>query len=744
MSDTTVTLSVEGMTCASCVARVEKSAKKVGGVGEVNVNLATEKVTLTYDPAKTGLEAIAAAVRIAGYTLRLPAEPSESTESSARELESPQESAFRKLKSDFILSALLSAPVMAISMAAMTDWFARTFPLGMSDVNTLLFLLTTLVIAGPGRRFFTVAWTMAKHLTADMNTLVAVGTGTAYLFSSIVTLFPRWLPEAHHAGHLYFDTAATIVTLILLGRMLEARARSRTTDAIRGLAMLRPATARVIRDGIERDIPTSEVRHGDTVIVRPGERLPADGVVERGSSPVDESMITGESMPVDKAAGDKVTGGTVNLSGGLEFRATAVGNETVIANIVRLVEEAQGSKAPIQAHVDRVAAVFVPVVMGVAALTFLGWFTLGGLPFTPAMINFIAVLIIACPCALGLATPTAIMVGTGLGATRGILIKNAGSLERAHSVTTVVFDKTGTLTTGRPSVAQVVAFGSHDESSVLRYAAAVESRSEHPLGRAIVDAARLRNVGPSQVESFGSMTGRGVTAVVAGDAVAVGNTGLMKQHAIGLELSAGAVARISAEGETPVYVAVNGSLAGVIAIGDSLKPGATQVVAGLRAAGIAVVMITGDNEATAGAIAAQAGIDRVIAGVMPGDKAERIRELQAGGEIVAMVGDGVNDAPALARADVSIAMGHGTDIAMQTADITIVSGELGGVTAAIRLSKKTVAAIRQNLFWAFIYNIVGIPLAAFGLLNPLVAAAAMALSSVSVVSNSLRLKKTAL
>ncbi len=763
MSRLTVTLPVGGMTCAGCVARVEKVVKGINGVGDASVNLATEKVTLTYDPSTTGLGEIAAAVGRAGYSLGLPpttagappeAAPGDGPPATTTspgtvppaaavgaEQESPQETAFRRLKKDVIVSALLSVPVMAISMAAMTDWFARSLPLEMSDVNTVLFLLTTGVMAGPGRRFFTIAWKMAKHFTADMNTLVAVGTGTAYLFSAIVTLFPRWLPEAHHAGHVYFDTAATIITLILLGRMLEARARSRTTDAIKGLARLRPATARVIRDGIERDLAAGDVRHGDVVIVRPGERLPVDGVVERGSSSVDESMITGESMPVDKTAGDRVTGGTVNLSGGFEFRATAIGSETVIANIIRLVEEAQGSKAPIQALADRIAAVFVPVVMGISALTFVAWFTVGGLPFTPAMVNFIAVLIIACPCALGLATPTAIMVGTGLGATKGILIKNAGSLERAHRVTTVVLDKTGTLTTGRPTVAQVVAFGGHDEQAVLRYAASVESRSEHPLGKAIVDSARLRNIAPSPVESFGSTTGLGVTAVVAGDAVAAGNAALMKEYAIGLGPSADAVARISAAGETPVYVAVNGSLAGVIAVGDSLKPGAKQVVDRLHAMGIDVVMITGDNEATAGAVAEQAGIRRVIAGVMPDAKAAHVRDLQAGGRIVAMVGDGVNDAPALARADVSIAMGHGTDIAMQTADITIVGGDLGGITGALRLSQKTVAAIKQNLFWAFIYNVVGIPLAALGLLNPMVAAAAMALSSVSVVSNSLRLKK---
>ncbi|HLF13493.1 MAG TPA: heavy metal translocating P-type ATPase, partial [Bacteroidota bacterium] len=614
MNRRTVTLTVGGMTCAGCVLRVEKAVKKVNGVGDASVNLATEKITLTYDPSTTDLGTIASAVGSAGYTLSQPTAVT-GRAAGVMEAEAPQETAFRRLKKDFILSAVLTAPVMAISMAAMTDWFARAVPLTPSDVNTVLFLLATGVMAGPGRHFFALAWKRAKHFAADMNTLVAVGTGTAYVFSALVTLFPRLLSAAHHAGHVYFDTAATIVTLILLGRMLEARAKSRTTDAIKKLAGLRPKTARVVREGIERDLPAADVRNGDIVIVRPGERLPVDGIVERGSSSVDESMITGESMPVDKKAGERVTGGTINLSGSIEFRATAVGSETVIANIIRLVEEAQGSKAPIQALADRIAAVFVPVVMGIAVLTFAAWATIGGLPVTAAMVNFIAVLIIACPCALGLATPTAIMVGTGLGAAKGILIKNAESLERAHRIRTVVLDKTGTLTTGKPTVAQVVALGGYDERAVLRYAASVESRSEHPLGKAVVETASLRNIGHGPVESFTSMTGLGVRAVVGGDAVAVGSPGIMKEFAIDIAPAAGAVYRMAAAGETPVFVAVNGELAGVIAVGDSIKPGAKQVVDRLRGMGIGVVMITGDNAATAGAIAAQAGIMRVIAGV---------------------------------------------------------------------------------------------------------------------------------
>jgi Cu+-exporting ATPase len=741
------------MTCASCVARVEKSAVRPGGVVGANANLATEKVTLTYDPSKVGLPEIAASIADAGYTLVVPREgvsaeggaDSGSPPASAAGTEpGPQEKSYRSLRKDFLLGAVVTAPVIAISMTAMTPWFQRAVPL--AEINTILLVLTTIVMAGPGRRFFALGWKLARRASADMNTLVAVGAGTAYAFSAVVTLFPRWTG----AGHVYFDTAATIVTLILLGRMLEARAKSRTSDAIRKLAGLRPASARVVREGEWLDVPAGEVRRGDLVMVRPGERVPVDGVIEKGATAIDESMITGESLPVDRGPGGRVTGGTVNLAGGFEFRATAVGSETVVANIIRLVEEAQGSKAPIQALADRIAAVFVPAVLAIAAATLLAWLTVGGLPFTAAMINFIAVLIIACPCALGLATPTAIMVGTGRGAAMGILIRNAESLERAQRVTTVVLDKTGTLTTGTPAVAGVTAYNGYDEAAVLGYAAAVESRSEHPLAKAIVATATTkRGTGApgapaAQVDSFRSMTGLGVSALVGGDATAVGSAGLMAEQAIDLAPSVEGAAEIAAAGLTPAYVAVNGLLAGVISIGDALKPGAKEAVERLRSLGLDVVMITGDNRETALAVAAEAGITDVVAGETPEGKARRVLEMQRGGAVVAMAGDGVNDAPALARADVGIAMGHGTDVAMETADITLISGDLSGIAGAIALSRKTIGAIRQNLFWAFIYNVVGIPVAALGLLNPMVAAAAMAFSSVSVVSNSLRLKKTVL
>ncbi|MEX0602693.1 MAG: heavy metal translocating P-type ATPase, partial [Bacteroidota bacterium] len=492
----TVTLPVEGMTCASCVARVEKSLKKVDGVDVANVNLATEQVLVSFDPAKTDLGILSEAVEEAGYRLTLPQTESgnareSSSESSGERMgggegESPQQKSFRQLKRAFLFSAILTAPVMVVSMVSMAPWFMAISPFTMEEINTLLFLATTAVMFGPGKRFFVIAGRLARHGSADMNTLVAVGTGTAYLFSSVVTLFPSWFPIDNPAEHIYFDTAATIVTLILLGRMFEARAKSKTTDAIRSLIRLQPNTARVIRSGEERDVPVGDVVQDDVVVIRPGERIPVDGVIVQGFSSVDESMITGESMPVEKIPGAKVVGGTINTNGSFEFRATAVGAKTLLAHIVRLVEQAQGSKAPIQALVDKVAGVFVPVVIAIAVMTFLAWYFVGGLSLTGSMINFIAVLIIACPCALGLATPTAIMVGTGLGATRGILIRNAESLERTHTVGTVVLDKTGTITEGKPSVTTVIPLNGHSEEGLLRVAASLESRSEHPVGRAVV------------------------------------------------------------------------------------------------------------------------------------------------------------------------------------------------------------------------------------------------------------------
>ncbi len=740
MKTQTLTLPIEGMTCASCVLRVEKTLKKVEGVQEANVNLATEKVTLTFDPTKVEFPNLARAVDEAGYKLLVPAEkPSEGRAETRGE---PSEG-YLKLKYEFIFSAILTLPIMIVSMIMMTDWFMSRSPLSMEDINKLLLIGTTLVMVVSGKRFFTIAWKLAKHFTSDMNTLVAVGTGTAYLYSTLVVLFPHWFPFDLRMD-VYFDTAAVIVTLILMGRLLEAKAKTRTSDAIKKLLGLQPKMARVIRNEREQDILIEEVVHDDIVIVRPGERIPVDGIITNGFTSLDESMVTGESIPVEKTVGQKVIGGTINKNGSIEFRATAVGKETVIAQIVKLVEEAQGSKANIQTLADKTAAVFVPTVMGIAVVTFLAWYVIGGLPFTASMINFIAVLIIACPCALGLATPTAIMVGTGLGATRGILIKNAESLERAHQIQTVVLDKTGTVTEGKPSVTDVIRLNEYDEIEMLRQSASLEKRSEHSLGQAIVEYAAGRAIPLSEVESFQSHTGLGATAVVNGNAIAVGNPTMMKEWSINIDSAGSAAERLSKEGKTPIFVAINGMLAGIIAVADTIKPSSLDAVKKLRAMGLDVVMITGDNRRTAEAIANHAGIDRVIAEVMPQDKAAHVLALQKEGNVVAMVGDGINDAPALAQADVGIAMGSGTDVAIEAADITLMKNDLLSVPQAILLSHRTIRTIKQNLFWAFIYNIIGIPIAAVGLLNPMYAAAAMAFSSVSVVLNSLRLRRTRL
>jgi Cu+-exporting ATPase len=741
----TLTLPVEGMTCASCVARVEKTLKKIDGVQIANVNLATETVVLSFDPARTSLDILAHAVEGAGYKLMVPEKPSEgilaqTMRPSEGYSESHQEKSYRQLKREFLFSLVLAIPITLINMLSMTAWFMSLVPLSMDEVNKLLLILTIPVMIVSGKRFFKPAWKLAQHFAADMNTLVAVGTGAAFLYSAFVVLFPQWLPSGTK-NDVYFDSAAVIIALILMGRMLEARAKHKASDSIKLLLGLQPKTARIIKDNKEIEIPIADVSVGDVIIVRPGERIPVDGVILKGNSSIDESMVSGESIPVEKSIGDKVIGGTINRNGSFEFRAAAVGADTVVAHIAKLVEEAQGSKAPIQHLADKIASVFVPVVMVIALAAFVVWYLLLGVGFAAALMNAIAVLVIACPCALGLATPTAIMVGTGRGASLGVLIKNAKSLERAHKINTIVFDKTGTITSGTPSVTDILGFNSTDEQIVLRLAASLENKSEHPLGSAIVREAKNRSLGLDEAVSFQSHTGFGVEGAVNGRKAAVGSEKMMRDASIDTAPASSAIIRFSEQGKTPILVAADGKLIGMIAVADTLRPASNKTAAELKEMGFELVLLTGDNSRTAHAIAAQAGIDQVFAEVLPQEKAAKIQELQSEGKIVAMVGDGMNDAPSLAQADVGIAVGTGTDIAMETADITLMKSDLRGVLRAIRLSRQTMRTIKQNLFWAFVYNSIGIPLAAMGMLNPMFAAGAMALSSVSVVTNSLRLRR---
>ena len=727
----TKTLPVEGMTCASCVSRVERAIKRVEGVQDAVVNLASEQARVSYSKQLASLEKVAASVAQAGYKLILPTDVSRAVPEDHIEI------AYQKLQRDVWVALVFSVPLMVANMLTMFASTSVFIPLAEDDLNRLFLIAASVVVFVPGRRFYVSAWNSAKHFSADMNTLIAVGTLTAYAYSALATLFPHLLGHSHAS---YFDTATTIITLILFGKLLEARAKRKTTDAIRALAQIQPKTARIVRNGAEHEIRIEDVLHDDIVRVRPGERIPVDGLVTLGESSVDESMLTGESIPVDKSLGKKVFGGTLNQTGSFEFRATAVGKETVLANIIRLVEEAQGSKAPIQSLADKIASVFVPIVLVAALLTFVGWLVLGGATFAQAMVNFIAVLIIACPCALGLATPTAIIVGTGKGASFGILIKNAESLERLLSVKTIVFDKTGTITEGRPRVTELKLTGDLSEESILQFAASVEQKSEHPISKAIVAYSIEGGVAPQTVESFQALPGLGITGVVNGAFVAAGNVALMKKVSSLNHRAEEAAESFAQTGNASVFVSVNGKIVGVIGVADTIQETSREAVQSLKSMNLNLVLLTGDTKATADAIARQAGIDRVIAEVLPGQKSAAILSLQAEGLVVAMVGDGINDAPALAQADVGIAMGHGTDIAMEAADVTLLRNDLRNIPKAILLSRKTLATIKQNFFWAFAYNVVGIPLAAFGLLNPMLAAAAMAFSSVSVVSNSLRLR----
>jgi Cu+-exporting ATPase len=757
-----VDLPLTGMTCAACARRIERKLSRVPGVSDASVNFATARATVEYDPAQTGARQFVEAVESIGYGA---APSTDGDEAAAADAErEAREEEYRDQRRKFWLAAVLSAPVLVVAMSH------GSIPLfDASWSNWLQLALTAPVVLYCGAQFYRGAWAAFRHRAADMNTLIATGTGAAFLYSTLATIFPGFfaqaagsaaempgMPGMAEAGTaatmppVYFEAAAVIIALILLGRMLEARARGRTGDAIRRLMGLQARTARVVRGGVEADIPVEEVRPGDTVIVRPGEKIPVDGVVTEGASSVDESMLTGESLPVEKRAGAEVFGATINRTGSFRFRATKVGRDTVLRQIVRLVEEAQGSRAPVARLADRVSGVFTPVVICVAIVTFVVWFVAAPeeARFTTALVNFVSVLIIACPCALGLATPTAIMVGTGRGAENGVLVKGGESLETAHKIQAVVFDKTGTLTRGEPRLTDVIAADGADADEMLRLVASAERGSEHPLGEAIVRGARERGLQLSGAEGFEAVAGRGVEARVEGHTVLLGNLRLLAERGVEAGEFEARAEELSAAGRTPMFVAVDGTAAGLVAVADEVKPGARAAVGQLQAMGIEVLMLTGDNERTARAVAREVGVERVVAGVLPEGKTEEIRRLQGEGKVVAMVGDGINDAPALAQADVGISIGTGTDVALEASDVTLIKGDLRGVVTAVALSRATMRTIRQNLFWAFAYNVVGIPVAAGllypftgWLLSPVLASAAMSLSSVSVVANSLRLRR---
>ena len=818
-----IDLPITGMTCAACANRIEKQLNKQPGVERASVNFATARATVSYDPNTTGVADLIRTVKNVGYdtagtsfiefTVDDSARPSGSSiqlesvlsrlrgvvrssfnlatmtvkveylpdiadtkqirraiedfgyrvrevagtgEAAEDSLEKAHAAEYADLKRKFWVAAILSLPILVIVMS-----HGRIALFDFPGVNFLQLALATPVVFYSGWQFYRGAWAAFLHRAADMNTLIAVGTGTAYVYSVLATIFPSAFVNAvgrtmNMPGMgdvstvpVYFEAASVIIALIILGRLLEARAKGQTGAAIRKLIGLQAKTARVIRDGREMEIDTEEVVPGDIVLVRPGEKIPVDGVLVEGSSAVDESMLTGESIPVEKRTGDEVFGATINKTGAFQFKAIKVGKDTALQQIVRLVRDAQGSKPPIAKFADTISGIFTPIVICIAIATFVIWFVAASpeVRFTMALVNFVSVLIIACPCALGLATPTAIMVGTGKGAENGILIKGGDSLETAHKLDTIVLDKTGTITRGEPSLTDVITADVLSENDFLKIVASAERQSEHPLAAAIVRGAESRSLGFEKVENFNALEGRGIEATVNSRGLLLGNLRLMNERKVGLDGAESTAEKLSGDGKTPMYAALDNKFAGIVAVADTIKPESQDAIRTLQSLGLEVVMMTGDNRRTAEAVANQVGIKRVLAEVLPEGKSGEIKRLQAENRVVGMVGDGINDAPALAQADVGIAIGTGTDVAIEASDITLIKGDLRGVSTAIALSKATIRSVKQNLFWAFIYNVLGIPIAAgilypfFGiLLSPIIASAAMSLSSVSVVANSLRLR----
>mgnify|MGYP001466638402 FL=1 len=737
-----IIIPISGMHCAACAKAVERAVKRLDGIREVSVNLVNEKARVVYDSSLVRISQIKEAISKAGYVpLDIETEEQADAEKEQRQKE------IRNLKIKLIEASIFTIPLLYIAMGHMTGLPLPEFLMPeMHPVNFgLAQLILTLPVIAAGYRFYTIGYSRLLKREPNMDSLIAIGTSAAFAYS-LFSIFQIMKGNDGYAMNLYFETSGVIITLILVGRYMESVAKGKTSEAIKKLMGLAPKTATIIKDGKEISIPIEEVEVGDIIIVKPGEKIPVDGEVVEGISSVDESMLTGESIPVEKFPGSKITGATLNKNGTIRFRATKVGKDTVLAQIIKLVEDAQSTKAPIAKLADIISGYFVPIVMAIAVVAGLAWY-ISGKPAAFALTIFISVLVIACPCALGLATPTAIMVGTGKGAEYGVLIKSGEALETAHKIQTVVFDKTGTITEGRPKVTDIILTGLVTEEELLVLSASAEKGSEHPLGEAIVNAAKERGLVLLDTERFQAIPGEGIEAVLQGRKMLLGNKKLMEERNIEITLEKESD-RLAGEGKTPMYISIEDRLAGIIAVADVLKPGSGKAIKLLHGMGIEVAMITGDNKRTAEAIAAQVGIDRVMAEVLPRDKAEQVRKLQEEGKKVAMVGDGINDAPALAQADIGIAIGSGTDVAMESADIVLMRSDLLDVVTAINLSRQTLKNIKQNLFWAFAYNTAGIPIAAgllylFGgpLLNPMIAAGAMAFSSVSVVTNALRLRR---
>lgn len=734
------TFKIEGMTCASCARAVERAARRLEGVASANVNLATEKLAITFEPSVLSVSDIKKAVKNAGY---------KAVEEDGGKSGDSNEKERRLLWRRFIISVIVTVPLLYISMGHMAGLPLPGFidPMMNPRAYAITQLILTLPVVAAGYRYYIVGFKTLLKRSPNMDSLVAIGTGAAVVYG-IYAIGRIFMGDTDYAMNLYFESAAVILTLITLGKYFETVSKGKTSDAIKKLMGLAPKTATVIKDDKEVEIPVEEVMVGDIIIVRPGERIPVDGIVISGVTSVDESMLTGESIPVEKHEGDIVTGASLNKNGSIRYKATRVGKDTTLAQIIKLVEDAQGSKAPIAKLADIISGYFVPIVMILAVLSGLAWYVIGGESITFSLTIFISVLVIACPCALGLATPTAIMVGTGKGAENGVLIKSGEALETAHKVDTVVLDKTGTITEGKPKVTDVIAAGGISGETLVMLAASAEIGSEHPLGEAIVEHAKKMGLDIKDATEFKAIPGHGIEVTIEGRHVLLGNRKLMDDRNISLEELAEASDRLANEGKTPMYAAIDSMAAGIIAVADTVKATSKKAIETLHKMGIKVVMITGDNSRTAQAIARQVGIDRVLSEVLPEDKSNEIKKLQSEGSKVAMVGDGINDAPALAQADIGIAIGSGTDVAMESADIVLMRSDLMDVSKAIQLSRSTIRIIKQNLFWAFAYNTVGIPVAMgilhiFGgpLLNPMIAGAAMSLSSVSVVSNALRLKR---